>query len=139
MTAPRGAAALAGEHEIAPRLTEPDRLVEGARAWVGVISAGADERRLAAVVTESVQRVQADGASESAPLLLGPHADRFQLADAIGLVEPHERVRRDGAVAVDDDAVELRAPRCLAPPRLVDLGGAAGRRERRAVRGRAGR
>ena len=43
--------------------------------------------------------MQADGTPETLPLFLGTHADRLELADPVGLVEPREGVRGDNAVS----------------------------------------
>ena len=77
------------------------------------------------MLAQASERVEAHGAPEPAPLLVRADADRLELAHALTLVEPGEGVCSDTAVGIDHDAVELGAPRRLAPHRLVDLVGEA--------------
>ena len=85
-------------------LPEPDRFVEALGHRILVVAPAEHDRALSAGVAKALQREEVDRAPEPAPTVVGVRADGLELADAVLVVVPRERVRRERAVGRLDDA-----------------------------------
>ena len=88
---------------------KPIDSVELARDRVRRVTTAGDQRRLRTEVAQTTQRIEADSTAETKPAMVGVRPDRLELADAVHLVEPGERVCGDRPVGRFDHAVEVGA------------------------------